>query len=92
MMLARVYVTDVSGNRLSLPRASMRHAAKLLTFYSVLGSFMPLWTKRRQTLHDFMVGSVVLNRNSAAGNEAQTVAVQNTNDLVAVSEPLDSNR
>ena len=62
MRVAKVYATDVRGNRLSWKRASVRNAAKLLTLYSVIGSFMPLWTKRRQTLHDLVVGSVVLRR------------------------------
>lgn len=66
MRVARVHVTDVRGNRLSWKRALGRNAAKLLTFYSVIGAFMPFWTKHRQTLHDLVAGSVVLRGHQNA--------------------------
>jgi uncharacterized RDD family membrane protein YckC len=59
MSVAKVYVTDVCGQRLSWKRALMRDIAKLLTVYSLVGPFMPLWTKRRQTIHDKVARSVV---------------------------------
>jgi uncharacterized RDD family membrane protein YckC/energy-coupling factor transporter ATP-binding protein EcfA2 len=64
MKVAGLYVTDTCGERLSWTRAMMRDIAKLLTFYSFfIGALMPLWTKRRQTLHDKIVGSVVRRRS-----------------------------
>jgi len=59
MRVAKVYVTDACGQRLSWKRALMRDIAKLLTVYSLVGPFMPLWTKRRQTIHDKVARSVV---------------------------------
>lgn len=64
MKVAGLYVTDTCGERLSWTRALMRDVAKLLTLYSFfIGPLMPLWTKRRQTLHDKIVGSVVRRRS-----------------------------
>jgi uncharacterized RDD family membrane protein YckC len=76
MRVARVYVADIHGNRLSWKRALARNAAKLLTFYSTIGAFMPLWTKRRQTLHDLVVGSVVLREPLRAVSSIRSQAVR----------------
>jgi energy-coupling factor transporter ATP-binding protein EcfA2 len=60
MRVVRVYVADLNGNVISWKKATIRHFARLLTIYSVVGPFMPLWTKRHQTLHDLIAGTVVL--------------------------------
>ena len=54
-------VVDGDGERLTFARASARHAARYLTFGS-FGVGWALWffTPRRQALHDFLSGSVVV--------------------------------
>jgi uncharacterized RDD family membrane protein YckC len=64
MRAAGVYITSLDGDRLSWKRATIRHIAKLLSLYSMIGPFMPLWTKRRQTLHDLITGTVVRRRGN----------------------------
>ena len=60
MRVAGIVVTDLDGRRVSFWRASARHFAKLLSYYSLIGMFLPLMTKRRQALHDFIARTVVL--------------------------------
>ena len=90
MRLAKVYVTDVQGNRLSWKRASMRLAAKLLTLYSLIGLFMPLWTKRRQFLHDLLAGSVVRCGKPHSGGEPKSPPGETRIELPALSAAVDS--
>lgn len=58
--LAGIFVTDVGGQRLSFSRATARHVARLLSYYSVVGFPMQMFTKNRQALHDLIAKSVVL--------------------------------
>jgi uncharacterized RDD family membrane protein YckC/predicted RNA-binding Zn-ribbon protein involved in translation (DUF1610 family) len=56
-------VTDRDGRRLTFGRASGRWFAKLLsnmTFF--IGYLMPLFTERKQTLHDLVAGCLVTKR------------------------------
>jgi uncharacterized RDD family membrane protein YckC len=61
-LIAGIMVTDVKGARLSFARASGRRVAKLLSYYSVVGLFLPLMTRKHQSIHDFLVKSVVIRR------------------------------
>jgi uncharacterized RDD family membrane protein YckC/energy-coupling factor transporter ATP-binding protein EcfA2 len=60
--IAGIMVTDEKGARLSFARASGRRVAKLLSYYSVVGLFLPLMTRKHQSIHDFLVKSVVVRR------------------------------
>jgi uncharacterized RDD family membrane protein YckC len=55
-------VTDLDGRRITFSRATARHFAMYLSaltpFYA--GYLMALWTKRRQTLHDWIARTVVV--------------------------------
>src|SRR3712207_5752599 len=55
-------VTDLHGERLTFTRATARHFAMYLSaitpFY--VGYFMVFWTKKRQTLHDYLASTLVL--------------------------------
>lgn len=59
-----IYVTDLSGSRVTFGRASGRFFAKLVT------NLIPLWigyimagfTERKQALHDMIAGCLVLRR------------------------------
>ncbi len=57
-------VTDLQGARLTFGRATARHFAMYLSaltpFY--VGYLMALWTKRRQTLHDYIVRTLVVRK------------------------------
>jgi uncharacterized RDD family membrane protein YckC len=67
MWLFGIYRTDLRGERLSIGRATAWWLARLsilpLTFYT--GFLTQLFTKRSQTLYDWMAGSVVLLRPQA---------------------------
>jgi uncharacterized RDD family membrane protein YckC len=62
--LLGVYVTDLSGNRISFGRASGRFFAKLVTGLIPLGIgyIMAGFTERRQALHDMIASCLVLKR------------------------------
>jgi uncharacterized RDD family membrane protein YckC len=57
-------VTGLEGERLSFSRATTRHFAMYLSaitpFY--IGYLMVLWTKRKQTLHDYLTSTLVVRR------------------------------
>lgn len=61
--LLHIMVTGTDGHRLSLGRALARNAAKLVSLLPAgLGFLLPLFTKKRQALHDLIAGAqVVLN-------------------------------
>lgn len=54
-----------SGNRLSFGQAAGRTASKYLSlFLLMIGYMMAGWTQKKQALHDFIAGSVVVHANS----------------------------
>jgi uncharacterized RDD family membrane protein YckC len=61
MRAAGLVATDARGERLSLRRAIGRQMAILLTYYSLgIGFLVQRFTRRRQTLHDLVARTVVL--------------------------------
>lgn len=59
-----LYVTDLSGNRVSFGRASGRFFGKMITGMIPLGIgyIMAGFTERRQALHDMIASCLVLRR------------------------------
>jgi uncharacterized RDD family membrane protein YckC len=59
-----LYVTDVSGQRISFGRASGRFFSKIITgmIPLLIGWIMAAFTERRQALHDMIANTVVLKR------------------------------
>jgi uncharacterized RDD family membrane protein YckC len=56
-------VTDLEGRRISFGKAVMRRVARTVTTFTLtIGFLMVLWTRRHQTLHDLMVGTLVTRR------------------------------
>ncbi|MFI5371003.1 MAG: RDD family protein [Candidatus Eisenbacteria bacterium] len=56
-------VTDLEGRRITFGKAVMRRVARTLTgFTFTIGFLMVLWTRRHQTLHDLLVGTLVTRR------------------------------
>ena len=54
-------VTDIKGNRLSFARASGRNLAKWISNYTCfVGYIMAAFTPRRQSLHDMIAKTLVL--------------------------------
>ena len=63
MRAAGIFRTDLHGERLSFARASGWYGYRLLSYLAyLLGFISQPFTKRRQTFHDWMAGSVVLRR------------------------------
>ncbi len=59
-----IRVTDLHGERLSFSRATGRHFAKWLSFFSFLvGFIMAAFTEKRQALHDLLAGTLVVKQN-----------------------------
>ncbi len=55
-------VTDLAGERISLPRALGRYLAKFLSLIIFgIGFLMVAWTQRKQGLHDKLASTLVLN-------------------------------
>ena len=58
-----IYVTDMDGDRLAFSRASIRYWLKYLTIFTFLiGFLISAFTKKKQTVHDMIVKSLVLKR------------------------------
>jgi uncharacterized RDD family membrane protein YckC len=58
-------VTDMSGNQISFGRASGRYFSKIVSGFVPLGIgyIMAGFTERKQALHDFMGGTLVVRSN-----------------------------
>ena len=66
-----IRVTDMHGNRITLPRALGRYPAKILSFMILfIGVLMVAWTQRKQGLHDLICGTLVLNGRASEFNNA----------------------
>ncbi|MFM8579104.1 MAG: RDD family protein [Planctomycetaceae bacterium] len=58
-----IKVTDLNGNRLTAGRAIGRWFAKIITGCTCgIGLLMPLFTEKKQTLHDMIAGCLALNK------------------------------
>jgi uncharacterized RDD family membrane protein YckC len=58
-----LYVTDLTGQRLSFARATLRTFAKYLSILTAgIGYILCGFTQRKQALHDMAAGSLVLRR------------------------------
>jgi uncharacterized RDD family membrane protein YckC len=56
-----LYVTDLNGRRISFARASGRYFAKIISgMILLLGFVMAGFTAKKQALHDFLAGCLVL--------------------------------
>lgn len=70
-----IRVTDMQGARISLPRALGRYPAKYLSAIVLgIGFLMVAWTRRKQGLHDMIVGTLVLNGRASEFKPAPTAA------------------
>ena len=59
----KLRVLSDDGNRLTFARASLRYFGKIVSYIPLmLGFVMALFTKRNQTLHDLIAGTIVVNR------------------------------
>lgn len=57
----RLRVVDEKGRRLTFGRASLRYVFKLVSaFPLLLGFIMALFTKKKQTLHDLVAETIVI--------------------------------
>lgn len=60
-MLVEIKVTDINGNRLGFGQATGRYFSKILSAIILgVGFLFPLWTPRKQALHDIIAGTLVL--------------------------------
>jgi uncharacterized RDD family membrane protein YckC len=58
-----IKVTDMNGNRVTAGRATGRYCAKFLSNCTCgIAYLMPLFTERKQTLHDMVSGCLVLKK------------------------------
>jgi uncharacterized RDD family membrane protein YckC len=58
-------VTGLEGERISFGRATARHFSMYLSAITPfgIGYLMALWTKRRQSLHDWLTSTVVVKND-----------------------------
>ena len=71
----RLRVTDTSGRRISLARASARNFGKILSSLILfIGFVMAGFTRRKQALHDLMAETVVLKTGPAPPPEGAAVS------------------
>jgi uncharacterized RDD family membrane protein YckC len=61
-----IQVTDLHGRRISFGRATGRYFGKWISgALFLIGYLIQPFTRRRQTLHDLMAGTLVVRRDSA---------------------------
>ena len=61
--MMRIYVTDMYGQRLTLPHAAMRNLAKFISSLTFLvGYLIAGFTEKKQALHDLISSCLVLRR------------------------------
>lgn len=62
-MVAKIKVTDMDGQRASFLRCVGRNAARILSSaILMIGYLMPLWTEKRQALHDMIASTLVVEK------------------------------
>lgn len=60
-MLFGLQVTDMQGHGISFGKASLRYLCSALSAFTLgLGYVIAAWTSKKQTLHDLIVGTVVV--------------------------------
>ena len=84
-MLLGIVVTDLEGRRISFAKATVRYLGKavsILLFFA--GFIMAGFSKRKQTLHDMMVGCLVVHRKPNALMQAaqQINSIRNLDQLL----------
>lgn len=58
-----IKVTDLQGNRITVGRAVGRYFARILSGCTLgIGFLMPLFTEKKQTLHDMIAGCLALKK------------------------------
>jgi uncharacterized RDD family membrane protein YckC len=60
--IVRVYVTDLNGRPITLARALLRNAAKVVSGLVFVGYFIAGFTEKKQALHDMLASCLVLRR------------------------------
>ncbi|MEM9014399.1 MAG: RDD family protein [Pseudomonadota bacterium] len=56
-------VTDIRGGRITFTRATIRYFSKILSgLVFLIGYLMTLFTPKKQALHDYIAGTLVLKR------------------------------
>jgi len=79
-----IRVTDMQGDRISLPRALGRYPAKVLSFLMFfIGVLMVAFTERKQGLHDLIAGTLVLNGRAGEFKSTQKTSSGNNSSLSA---------
>ncbi|MGE0205074.1 MAG: RDD family protein [Hyphomicrobiaceae bacterium] len=64
-LLLGMRVTGLDGKRVSLAQSIIRNISKILSVLTLLvGFIMVVWTRRRQSLHDKIAGTVVIVRRA----------------------------
>lgn len=61
-LMTGLMVTDLNGRPISFWRATVRFLAMIPSGLILIGYLMPLWTEKRQTLHDKLAGCLVVER------------------------------
>lgn len=74
-LLLGIKVVDVLGKRISFVRAMGRFLAKILSGQVLLiGYLMAAFSERKQTLHDVLAGTLVINNKNAVSAETSPIS------------------
>lgn len=57
-----IQVTDMDGRRIGVGRATGRYFAKILSGCTIVGWLLPLFTEKKQALHDLIAGTLVVRK------------------------------
>lgn len=59
--MQEIIVVTRKGKKISFGRALARNLCRLFTAISIIGYLLPLFLKKKQTLHDLICSTLVLN-------------------------------
>ena len=71
MLILRLRVTDLEGNRISFPRALLRYLGRAICSLTMYAGYLTVtFTPRRQGVHDALANTLVLRRPRSWSGES----------------------
>ncbi|MGP0017732.1 MAG: RDD family protein [Candidatus Sulfotelmatobacter sp.] len=92
MSAAGIFRTDLNGRRLSFGKATKWYLCRLLSNVCFLGFLPQPFTRKKQTFHDWLAGSVVLLRPSIPSTHRDETLVADLQLTVRVPCPVSLNQ
>ena len=66
--ILKIKISTINGNKLSFSKAFIRNLLKLFSIFTIVGPCMALFTKKKQSLHDILTDTLVINTSTDTSN------------------------